>query len=123
MIHTEGQKQEALLFKYFNSARKMGGTCRSPVFCGSSGAIAGHDCISKNYLAVPGAIGPQLRPSIFAWANCKNGTHKSLNQSVGMSLGAKAHSIPAPTSQPLLVLLLEVVIDAPVVTLVMLASP
>jgi hypothetical protein len=34
-------------------------------------------------------------------------------------LGANAHSMPAPTSQPLLVLVLEPVIDAPVAVLVM----
>ena len=37
---------------------------------------------------------------------------------LAVQLGAKAHSMPAPASQPLLLLLFETLIEPPVVTLV-----
>jgi len=37
---------------------------------------------------------------------------------LAVQLGANAHSIPAPTSQPLLLLLFETLIEPPVVTFV-----
>jgi hypothetical protein len=53
--------------------------------------------------------------------NVRSSRPRKLYSTFADQLGAKAHSMPAPTSQPLL-LLLEPVIDAPVVRLVIVKS-
>jgi hypothetical protein len=53
--------------------------------------------------------------------NVRSSSPRKLYSTFADQLGAKAHSMPAPTSQPLL-LLLEPVIDAPVVRLVIVKS-
>src|SRR5262245_36762221 len=53
--------------------------------------------------------------------NVRSSSPRKLYSTFADQLGAKAHSMPTPTSQPLL-LLLEVTIDAPVVRLVIVKS-
>src|SRR6266508_1262208 len=54
--------------------------------------------------------------------NVRSSSPRKLYSTFADQLGAKAHSMPAPTSQPLLVLLLETAVDAPVVRLVTVKS-
>src|SRR5215475_10115697 len=54
--------------------------------------------------------------------NVRSSSPRKLYSTFADQLGRKAHSMPAPTSHPLLVLLLEPVTDVPVVRLVMVKS-
>src|SRR5262245_54664368 len=54
--------------------------------------------------------------------NVRSSSPRKLYSTFVDQFGAKAHSMPAPTSQPLLVLLLETVIAEPVVRLVTVKS-
>src|SRR5258707_11435062 len=62
-------------------------------------------------------VSPARRRNPTGAINVRSSSPRKLYSTFADQLGAKAHSMPAPTSQPLL-LLLEAVIDAPVVRLV-----
>src|SRR5215831_9621480 len=60
-------------------------------------------------------VSPARRWNPAGTINVRSSSPRELYSTFADQLGAKAHSMPAPTSQPLLVLLLEAVIDVPVV--------
>src|SRR6266516_4812658 len=63
-------------------------------------------------------VSPARRRNPGGAINVRSSSPRKLYSTFADQLGAKAHSIPAPSSQPLLVVLLEAVIDEPVVRLV-----
>src|SRR6516165_655989 len=77
---------------------------------------------SENFVIPPDVFGQTLRDRNPAGAiNLRSSRPRKLYSTFADQLGRKAHSTPTPTSQPLL-LLLEPVIDAPVVRLVIVKS-
>src|SRR5262249_32638102 len=66
-------------------------------------------------------VSPARRWNPAGAINVRSSSPRKLYSTFADQLGAKAHSMPAPTSQPLF-LLLEAVIDAPVVRLVIVKS-
>src|SRR6516165_8657532 len=72
-------------------------------------------------VAVPHKVSPARRWNPKGAINVRSSSPRKLYSTFADQLGMKAHSMPAPTSQPLL-LLLEAVIDAPVDRLVIVKS-